>query len=298
MNAKRFAVVFLFGLLFLSVERATAWEIDWVDQFGNSSYAGAYQTKTDATGVYVAGPVYPALPGQSGTGYHEIFLRKYGFDEQVIWTRQFGSTDPDIISGLATDSTGIYAAGTTFGTLPGQVSAGGLDAYVRKYSANGAGLIWTNQFGTSQDDGLVDGGSGVGFGATAIASHSSGLYVTGWTAGTFPGQPAGSGQDFFVAQLDPQSGDVLWLRQFGVRGVPSNMNGGIGVDDTGVYIATNHFPTDPRVGIFLLRKYDFDGNLVGRNNTIMDRIGALRSSGTSLFMPVECMSCRRNPRDL
>ena len=89
------------------------------------------------------------------------------------------------------------------------------------------------------------------------------VYVAGWTSGAFPGATAGQGQDLYLAKLDAQTGAVVWIRQFGVRGQFLGV-GGITVDDTGVYaassVALGPSLDDPYNG--LLRKYDLNGNLV------------------------------------
>ncbi|TVR97546.1 MAG: hypothetical protein EA416_00540, partial [Trueperaceae bacterium] len=47
------------------------------------------------------------------------------------WTRQFGTSDEDFATGVATDADGnVYVAGSTAGELDGP-SAGGLDAFIR-----------------------------------------------------------------------------------------------------------------------------------------------------------------------
>ncbi|MCC6368734.1 MAG: hypothetical protein IT165_34860 [Bryobacterales bacterium] len=60
------------------------------------------------------------------------------------WTRQFGSPASDTVNAVAVDGTEVYAAGYTFGVLPGQTRAGGIiDAFVVKYDANGNNLtLW------------------------------------------------------------------------------------------------------------------------------------------------------------
>ena len=54
--------------------------------------------------------------------------------QQLEWTRQFGSASSDQTFGFSVDASGVYVTGLTAGTLPGQTSAGGTDAFVRKLS--------------------------------------------------------------------------------------------------------------------------------------------------------------------
>ncbi|MGH9038425.1 MAG: hypothetical protein ACRD0O_21930, partial [Acidimicrobiia bacterium] len=68
------------------------------------------------------------------------------------WTRQFGTRAAEEALGVTIDPAGAaYVVGWTFGTLPGQVSAGTVDAFIRKYDPTG-GELWTRQFGSWERD--------------------------------------------------------------------------------------------------------------------------------------------------
>jgi hypothetical protein len=84
-----------------------------------------------------------------------------------VWINQFGTSLVEFATGVAADSSGVYVAGSTAGALPGQSSAGGRDAYLRKYDFSGAEL-WTRLFGTPSFDGV-----GIG----ALATDATGIYV-------------------------------------------------------------------------------------------------------------------------
>src|SRR5262249_59490266 len=112
----------------------------------------AFGVAVDASGVYVAGDTDGTLPGQTGAGGRDAFVRKYDGAGNQLWTRQFGTSGFfDSALGVAVDASGGFVAGFIDGTLPGQTSAGDIDAYVRKYDAAGNEL-WTRQFGTSAHD--------------------------------------------------------------------------------------------------------------------------------------------------
>lgn len=158
----------------------------------------------DGTGVYVTWFEY-ALPGQASGG---IFLRKYDFDGNEMWTRQFSIGSRDGVAGVAVDGTGAYLTGWIDGTLPGATSAGDVNAYLRKYDPDGNEL-WTRQVGSSA------------FGpATAIDADSSGVYITGWTY-LVP----------FIARYD-SNGNAVWTRQFETIGQAL----AIDVEGAGVYV--------------------------------------------------------------
>ena len=143
----------------------------------------------DASGVYVAGSNHGALAGQTnaGTGA-DAFVRKYDPDGAELWTRQFGTPPEDWATAVTIDASGLYVVGLTAGSFTGQTSAGGGDAFIRKYDHGGTKL-WTRQFGTSADDS-----------AGAVAVDASALYVAGWTEGTLPGQRSGGVYDAFIVK--------------------------------------------------------------------------------------------------
>ena len=229
----------------------------WAREFGSVASDYALTIAIDATGNnYVAGYTYGALPGQTHLGQQpDAFVRKYDVNGNDIWTRQFGTYNPDSARAISVDPNGnILVAGVTDGgTFPGQTSQSGVDGFVRKYSPDG-NEIWTRQFGTPgfKEDELQ-----------AIAVDFDGnSYVVGYTDGTFPGQTC-EGYDAFVRKYDPD-GNEVWTRQFGVS--ITDWGYGVSVDKDGfIYVAGNTegtFPGQTPAGGYdvFVRKYDPDGN--------------------------------------
>jgi uncharacterized protein (UPF0548 family) len=224
----------------------------WTRQFGTSSIDLADGVSVDATGVYVAGRTYGILPGQTSAGSSDAFVRKYDADGNQVWTDQFGTLSGDYAFGVSVDATGVYVAGSTLGTLPGQTSAGGYDAFVRKYDADG-NQVWTNQFGTSSSD-LPDG----------VSVDATGVCVAGYTLGALPGQTSAGGYDAFVRTYDAD-GNEVWTDQFGTSSTDVVL--GVYVDATGVYVAgytLGALPGQTSAGGYdaFVRTYDADGNQV------------------------------------
>lgn len=190
-------------------------------EFGTAAVDRAAAIAVNASGVYVAGATQGILPGQTGAGDSDGFLRKYDLNGAEVWTRQFGTPASDEIVSMAIDASGLYVAGTTSGTI-GQASAGAVDAFVRKYDFSGE-VVWTRQFGTADyDDSL------------AIAAGPRGVYVAGNTAGALPGQVNAGDYDVFVRKYDP-GGAAMWTQQFG--GSAHDEVLGLAVDASGVYAA-------------------------------------------------------------
>jgi outer membrane protein assembly factor BamB len=188
----------------------------------------------------------------AGATRDDAYVRKFDVNGKELWTRQIGtSTDrDDQVRGIALDGAGIYVAGSTADTLPGQTSAGNADAFVRRYDPAG-NEVWTRQFGSSSFDQ-----------ARGVAVTGSGVYLAGITAGAMPGQTSAGAQDAFVRKYDAE-GRELWTRQFGTRNMEDVT--GIVADDTGVYVAGTTLGVLPgqtgagRADLFV-RKYDAEGN--------------------------------------
>ena len=77
---------------------------------------------------------------------------------------------------MAADAGGIYVTGCTDGTLEGQTSSGGDDAFLVRFDTAG-NLLWIRQFGSAGDD----------F-AEEVAIWDGGVYVVGGADDTLPGQ--------------------------------------------------------------------------------------------------------------
>ncbi|MCW5978907.1 MAG: hypothetical protein KIT09_12555 [Bryobacteraceae bacterium] len=176
----------------------------WSRQFKSRGEETPRAVYVDAGGVYVAGSVRGALPGQSSAGGLDAFVRRYDADGNELWTRQFGAAEADSANAVVADATGVYVAGSTKGALAGS-NAGDADAFVRKYDLDG-NEVWTRQFGTE--------GADFGFGISVAAGR---IYVSGATEGAFRGYANAGGMDAFVRELDAD-GNETWTAQFGTDG--------------------------------------------------------------------------------
>ncbi len=222
----------------------------WTRQFGTLNIDEVTGISVAGGAVYVAGRTDGPLPGQTHAGLVDAFLRRYDPDGNEVWTREFGSPYSDLAKAVAADASGIYVAGLTYGTLPGQGSSGIVDAFVRKYTADG-NEAWTRQFGTPQGDE-----------AWAVSVSPTGVYVAGPTRGIFPGQTHAGSDDAFVRKYSVD-GAELWTREFGTAGLEWPYS--VSADATGVYVAgwtDGAFPGYPNAGLLdiFVRRYGPDGN--------------------------------------
>jgi hypothetical protein len=115
----------------------------WSSQYGTAGKDVAYGLAVDAEGnIYVAGetgsPSGPGLDGQPFVGASDMFLARLApVDGKRVYTRQLGTSGPDVAYGIAIDPSGaIYLAGATAGKM-GDQQFGNLDAVVIKYDKDG-----------------------------------------------------------------------------------------------------------------------------------------------------------------
>jgi len=100
----------------------------------------------------------------------------------------------------------FYVAGSTASNFPGFTNAGGQDAFLTKYGADGA-LIWTRQLGSTSNDWAH---------SVAVSSDGS-VYIAGETYGSIDGQAYGGGNDAFLTKFSPD-GTKQWTQVLGGTG--------------------------------------------------------------------------------
>src|SRR5207249_8142016 len=98
--------------------------------------------------------------------------------------------------------------------------------------------------------------------AFRIAADNSGVYVAGFTAGSFPGATNAGSNDAFVRKFDTD-GNEVWTRQFGTSELDDAV--GVAADDSGVYVSGQTWGTlanQTSAGFrdAYVRKYDTSGN--------------------------------------
>lgn len=182
------------------------------------------------------------------------------FDAQaqsVRWVKQFGTNRVDNGNAVAYGEFGMYVAGDTIGTLPGQTreAENNKDAFLALFDEAG-NQKWVRQFGSSTGSEDV---------ATAVAADGSGAYVAGYTRGVMPGASQVGGFDAFLRKYDAD-GNVLWTKQFG--SVSDDWILGAAANTSGVYVVGYidccgaSLPGFPAVSGSdgFVRKYDGDGN--------------------------------------
>lgn len=113
----------------------------WTRRFVSNGVGAGVGVAVSDSGVYLTGTTDRDLPGETGFGDIDGFVRKYDKAGNGIWADQFGTTWYDYSTDVAVANSGVHLAGITRGEFPGQTSAGGQDAFVRTYRENGAACM-------------------------------------------------------------------------------------------------------------------------------------------------------------
>jgi hypothetical protein len=241
----------------LVLEDATQGTLDWQRSLGEAGLsvtsAGA---ASDASGnAFLTGRTSGALEGQS-QGDSDAFVAAYTAEGTASWTRQLGTPEADAAAGITTDDAGdVLVAGSTSGALAGEPQGFG-DAFVAKYSADGASL-WTSQLGSNAPDA-----------ATSVSTAPGGVsFVVGFTRGALAGQRSTTTDaDAFVASHSAE-GELLYIRQLAsAPGYDDFAQGVSAAADGAVFVAGRTFGALDGDAFgsadAFLAKYSTDGTLL------------------------------------
>lgn len=189
----------------------------WSRQVGTAEIDQLTALSIDAKGqVVAAGVTEGAFIGFGNKGKTDLFAVRLQSDGSVMWTQQIGSDQNELVAGVAVDgqegaSGAAYIVGGTEGALPDGSALGLSDAFLIKLGADGK-TAWTRQVGSSNSDQftavLLDQSS------SPTSSGASGVYVAGWTRGSFASQLQLGGQDALLVRYNAEGTRTL-ARQFG-----------------------------------------------------------------------------------
>lgn len=166
-------------------------------QFGTVDDESAHGVALDVQGnVWVVGST-------AGDSMEVLVLRYSSADSSAPDAYRFGASEYSTANGVAVDRVGdVWVVGVVSGVLEDS-SAGGQDAFVRRYSPSGD-VLATYQFGTTAADE-----------ATAVAADLHGnVWVAGFTSGSLGDRANAGSYDSFV-RLYPADGSDPTTHQFG-----------------------------------------------------------------------------------
>jgi hypothetical protein len=193
----------------------------------------ASSVAVDSAGnVYVTG-FWKALPSFN---QGNAFLSKYnGSDGTLIsgfgksGSVEYGGSAADAAAAVALDQDGnVYITGITNAGLviDTHMPFTGGDAFVAKYNSGNGTQIWNSKLGTSPGQDYARG---------LVVDSSGGVYITGQTASSLPGNKNAGATDAFLAKYNVSDGKLQWVKQFGTSEADSSQ--AIAIDNTGkIYI--------------------------------------------------------------
>jgi hypothetical protein len=178
-----------------------------VDDSGNVIVAGALGSKTSATVNFGGGTLTSA-------GSSDAFVVKLDPSGNYVWAKNWGDDSLQTVSSIGVDAmgnisiAGVFESIINFGDSGGAlVSAGGLDAFLAKFSPVGAPL-WSKGFGSAKDQ-IASSLVVVADGTSYLAGAFIGSIDCGGNAMTSAGLT-----DLFVCEFDA-SGAPVWSKAYG-----------------------------------------------------------------------------------
>lgn len=206
---------YIWGLQIGGAGEDVAYDVE-LDGAGNSYITGAFQQTVD----FDPGPDTLEL---TAVGDYDIFVAKIDPQGQLVWARQIGSPANDHGFGLCLDAggnlwvTGQFSGLADFDPGPGEFwanSQGLTDIFVLQLDASGQFLL-ARTFGGTGDDAGNDICSLSGQGIALTGRFSSNVDFDASAGGSML-TSAGQFDAFAFTMND--SGDILWLKQFGGTG--------------------------------------------------------------------------------
>ncbi|MBN1673319.1 MAG: SBBP repeat-containing protein [Kiritimatiellae bacterium] len=197
----------------------------WTRIFGSAGNDYGWAVCSDtASNLYVAGYTDGAFGGETNAGGFDLVCCKLAADGTSEWTRIWGSAQNDYATGIAVDTAGnVYVAGYAEGSFDGQTNAGLADLCLTRFDAAGT-RQWTRLWGSADED-----NSG------GIVVMATGIYVSGYAAGTVDGEPHSGEADMLLSKWD-QDGNRLWTRLWG--SASNELARALAADDVhGLYVA-------------------------------------------------------------
>jgi Beta-propeller repeat/PQQ-like domain len=194
----------------------------WTQELESARYVQRGGVVADGLGnVYISGSANAPLDVPRLYGGYDAFLAKYDAEGNQVWIREFGTADfTDSANGVAVDGLGnVFVAGSTGGSLGG-MNAGGGDAFLAKFDANG-NQLWIHQYGTDAPES-----------ASYVSADAIGhVYVAGTTRGDLGGPNAGGGgYDVYLAKFYDND-----------AGPPGDYNGNGTVEDADLTLLLNNW---------------------------------------------------------
>jgi hypothetical protein len=189
----------------------------WIKQFGTSEDDRISSITIDSKGnLYIIGNTKGSL-NKKNFGNDDIMVIRFDTAGIIKWQKQYGTDSSDIGNSIVADNEGsIYISATTKG-LMGKTLYGKKDCILLKLDDKG-NTIWTNQFGTIQDDECIG----------IKGDNASNIYVCGFTWGDLAAKNKGH-MDAFIGKFTDR-GEQIKIFQFGTEAFDALSNMAIDKD--------------------------------------------------------------------
>lgn len=139
--------------------------LTWAKLLGNATSAPSF-VYGDTNDVFVSGSNSP-----SSAGPRFAFVEEFDDQNVLGWNQTF--ICDCTTTGISGDNTGVYITGEARSALPGQVSGGTGDTFIRKYDLNGNSL-WTSEFAAPDYSGSIN---------PQVSVAQSSVYLSIYTSG-------------------------------------------------------------------------------------------------------------------
>ena len=175
----------------------------WLRQVSTSDHTVVRAASADSAGnLYASGGTLGAFAGYSNDSHSiQAFLLKFASDGTQLWARQFA------INNLQTQiyASVIDASGTLFisGLLQPTSGQNFQNIFVAAVDPSNGSLLWSQVYGNNSIQNI----------GSLTVDGSGGLYLSGDTSGTFPGNATDLALAF-VAKLKASDGSIQWTQLF------------------------------------------------------------------------------------
>ncbi|NJN91156.1 MAG: hypothetical protein HC878_12830 [Leptolyngbyaceae cyanobacterium SL_5_14] len=210
---------------------STQLSAQWLRQLGaanSNSNDYSYDVAANSNSVYLVGSTEGSLQsGSSNAGKQDGYISQYSSNGTLQWTRQIGTSNIDVLSGVAIGRTGsAYVAGAVDLSAPSlsSLSFGSGKAYVARYNTDGS-QAWERQLAR----GNIAAAAGIALDSADNAYLAGGFVnISGFSASL----------GAFVAKYDANGNLRPWATSADINNITnSGVISGITVDQTGnIYV--------------------------------------------------------------
>ena len=195
-------------IFFMSLSQLSAQNILWEENYGGSNEDRALSMIETSNGNFVVAGSSFSDDGDVGVnqGEKDYWVLKLNQDGAIIWKKNYGGSDYDIIGSVIETSDGGFAICGASASDDGDIdeNQGSYDYWILKLNANG-NIEWEQNYG----------GSGYEFPNSIIETSDGGLAVAGESKSDDGDVGGNLGfNDYWIIKLD-NNGSLLWEENYG-----------------------------------------------------------------------------------